>query len=374
MNIRSSLLWATAPLAIMIAAPAAAQLKLCNETGGKRAFAIAQQVNGEWQSEGWWNIADGECAVVEGKELTQRYYYYHATLNGKATHGGDYSFCTQKEIFDIKGQGECEARGYKSADFRVIDTGTSAMKFTFTLTAAKPVKSVEAAPKKKAEQAAPKAQVSAPKPGPAAPVVVAGPNFTRDPFTPGSLGEPYTAQGVFQGCDNIDGYDHCAYHADGWKHVAGRGDGTPEHYLDALENVPRGTRLYFVGDMINYGDITVEVAIRQIQPADPSPHDQKILAMQGYWQSTNDSASYFEIIGSERREFYDGNLSSIEYLDWRTGCEHIQEDGQSTYMIATNPEDRETPLCYNVVSVNERELVLSYVGGMGQDLVYSRQK
>lgn len=373
MNLRYSVLLATTPL-MMMAVPASAQLKLCNETGGKRAFAIAQKVDGDWQSEGWWNIADGDCAVVEGKELTQRYYYYHAMLNGKVTHKGDYSFCTQKEIFEIRGQDECEARGYKSSTFNVIDTGTSAKKFTFTLTAAKPDKAVEAAPKKKSDETAPKATNNSAQTVTPAPIVTAIPNFTQDPFTPGSLGEPYTAQGVFQGCDNIDGYDHCAYHADGWKHVAGRGDGTPDYYLDALEKVPRGTRLYFVGDMINYGDITVEVAIRQIQAADPSPHDQKILAMQGFWQSQNDSASYFEIIGSERRDYYDGNLSGIEYLDWRSGCEHVQEDGKSTYMIATNPEDRESPFCYNVVSVDQNKLVLSYVGGTGQDLIYTRQR
>lgn len=354
-------------LLTMITTPVAAQLILCNETGENRAFAIAQKVNDDWQSEGWWTIETGACKTVEGDALTQRYYYYLATKNSKATHDGDYAFCTQPQAFEIRGQGDCAARGYDTAHFDVIDTGTSAKKFTFTLNAAK----------KKGNGAAPAKinETPASETGPAStPAMTLGPTFEDDPFTPGSLGEPYTVIGVFQGCDIIDGWDHCAYHAEGWKHFAGRGEGTPDHYLDALENVPRGTRLQFIGDLKSYGDITTDVAIRQIRPVPKGPHDAIIAAVQGYWESNEDSSTYFEIIGSERREYYDGNLIGEEYLSWHSGCQHIAPDNQSTFMIATNPENRDEPLCYYIVSVGQNHLTLSYVGGTGQDLNYTRQQ
>ena len=359
---------------LFVLSPQTAQagLKICNESGSSRSVAIAYKDGGDWRSEGWWNIKDKDCKTVHSGDLKQRYYYYRAEHKGREVRRGDYTFCTTSKVFDIAGAENCKSRGYDQSSFGVIDTGKSAKNFTFTLTIA--------APKAKDEAKAPKREASKPKaPKPktlkrkAAVPMTPAPRFDNNPFSAGSLGEPFTVVGVFQGCENIDGWDHCAYHAEGVRHGAGYGDGTPDEILNALQNVPVGTRMLVRGDMKSFGDITAEVAIRQLEPVQQEPLDAVIEAMQGNWVSDQDGSWYFEIYGAERRNYSGGSLLANEYIRWASGCDRNSEDGKSTYIIITNPEDNEYSDCYYVVSVGRNHLTLSYVGGTGQDLEFTRQ-
>ena len=337
---------------------AEAGLKICNESGSSRSIAIAYKDGDNWRSEGWWNISDQACKTVEGGELKQRYYYYRAEHKGREIRSGDYRFCTTSKAFEIVGEKDCEARGFVSSSFRVIDTGTSAKDFTFTLKFN--------TSDKKEEAKAPKQSADVP--------MTSVPRFSGEPFAVGSLGEPFAVVGVFQGCDNIDGWDHCTYHAEGARHAAAWGEGTPDEILQALENVAPGTRMLVRGDMKSFGDITAEVAIRQLEPVRQEALDTRIEAIQGYWESDKDSSWYFQIHGSERRDFYDGNLSANEYIQWASDCDAGSQGGTDTYMIITNPEDREYSQCFHVVSVGRNHLILNFVGGNGQDMDFARQQ
>lgn len=351
-----------------------AALEICNETETRRSVAIAFKDGDDWKSKGWWNIPTNECRTVVKGDLQQRYYYYRAIHKGKEVKAGDYNFCATLKAFDIKGDTDCASRGYEVSSFRVIDTGTSAKDFKFNLKFKVP-KAKGSAKKlaKKQEAAAPKAKAqTAAKPKPIIDMTKA-PKFTSDPFSAGSLGEPFTVIGVFQGCDNIDGWDHCAYHAEGWRHGASWNEGTPDTIMQALEQTAPGTRMLIRGDMKSFGDITAEVAIRQIEPVPYEHLDAVLEALQGSWESDKDSSEYFTIYGSERRGYYDGNLTGNDYLSWQTGCGRVPQ-GSGVYMIVTNPEDREDPPCFAVESVGRNRLTLLFIGGNGQFQEFTRQR
>ena len=329
-----------------------AELNICNETDGRRSFAIAykDRTKNIWRSEGWWNVESGACKTVVKGDLKQRYYYYRAMEKGKGRNVGKYRFCLTNEVFTIEGEKDCKARGYDSALFSVIDTGKKAKSFKFTLTSGEN--------KADDEKETAKAPVAKPE--------------NALPFERGSLGEPYTVTGILQGCDtNEEGRSYCAYHSEGWKHYAYADGGTPASIMADLERIGPGTRIEFVGDMITYGDITTEVAIAKYDFANDDKFKWYREQMQGYWNSAEDDAYYIHIDGSEKKDFYDANLSSHEFLQWADTC--ATSRGQGPVLIATNPEDRENPLCYFIVSITDYELVLNYTEGNGQDLAFIRQ-
>ena len=115
---------------------AQAGLQICNETEFVQSVSIGYKGDVDWKSEGWWNVDPGECATVVGGDLSKRYYYYRAEVNGGDFPGEGYFFCTTPEEYEIVGDTDCEGRGYDNESFREIDTGETATDFTYTLTAA----------------------------------------------------------------------------------------------------------------------------------------------------------------------------------------------------------------------------------------------
>ncbi|MEM7300854.1 MAG: DUF1036 domain-containing protein [Pseudomonadota bacterium] len=319
---------------------AQAELKVCNESGAKRSVAIAYKKDGAWQSEGWWNIDNGLCKTVVSGDLKQRYYYFRATSDGRNIGEGKYSFCTDPKVFTIVGEKDCQYRGYEKSNFDVIDTGKSAASFTFTIAASNTSASKPSQPQKKTN------------------------------IAPGTHGEPFTRFGVFQGCDIFDGASYCAFHAEGWKHFAWKDGGTPDAVLDELESYKLGTALTFEGDTKSFGDITSDVVIRDFRAASNDPHQSVRQMMQGKWRSTSDSSNVFEIAGSEQTEIYGGEVLGANYLRWRDQCDG--SNGAGPVILATNPEDRQEPICHFIVSVTANKLVLSYIGGTGQDKEFVR--
>lgn len=116
-----------------VAGSANAALRICNETTFVQSVTVGYEGPEGWTSKGWWNIDPSDCSVVVGGELQQRYYYYRAEVNGGDFPGEGYMFCTTPQEFEIVGDTNCEARGYDNESFREIDTGASAVDFTFTL-------------------------------------------------------------------------------------------------------------------------------------------------------------------------------------------------------------------------------------------------
>ncbi|HWB45113.1 MAG TPA: DUF1036 domain-containing protein, partial [Hyphomicrobiaceae bacterium] len=69
---------AATAIALLFAAPAHADLKLCNTTSSRVGVAIGYQDAKGWTTEGWWNIAAQTCETLYKGSLSSRYWYIHA--------------------------------------------------------------------------------------------------------------------------------------------------------------------------------------------------------------------------------------------------------------------------------------------------------
>jgi uncharacterized membrane protein len=105
------------------AAPAQADLKLCNTTASRIGVAIGYQDPSGWTTEGWWNVAPQTCETLYRGSLSSRFYYIHAIDYDR---GGEWAgksvMCTADKSFTIRGVQDCGRRGYKGTGFFEVDT------------------------------------------------------------------------------------------------------------------------------------------------------------------------------------------------------------------------------------------------------------
>src|SRR5271167_4751443 len=110
-----------------LASPAAADFRLCNNTGSRVGVAVGYKDADGWTTEGWWNLPSRTCETVLKGNLVARYYYVYAI---DYDHGGEWMgqafMCTRDREFTIRGVGECLARGYDRTGFFEVDTGEQA--------------------------------------------------------------------------------------------------------------------------------------------------------------------------------------------------------------------------------------------------------
>jgi len=106
------------------ASPAAADFRLCNNTGSRVGVAVGYKDADGWTTEGWWNLPSRSCETVLKGNLVARYYYVYAIDYDR---GGEWMgqayMCTRDKEFTIRGIGDCLARGYDRSGFFEVDTG-----------------------------------------------------------------------------------------------------------------------------------------------------------------------------------------------------------------------------------------------------------
>jgi len=106
------------------AKPAAADFRLCNNTGSRVGVAVGYKDADGWTTEGWWNLPSRTCETVLKGNLVARYYYVYAI---DYDHGGEWVgqayMCTRDKEFTIRGTSDCLARGYDRTGFFEVDTG-----------------------------------------------------------------------------------------------------------------------------------------------------------------------------------------------------------------------------------------------------------
>ncbi len=117
-----ALLWISNPQ------PAAADLKLCNNTDSNVGIALGYgDVKGSaknWRSEGWWNLGPKVCETLLEGVLIARYYYVHAVDYDRGGFwGGSAQLCTRNKLFTIEGIQKCIERGFRKTGFFEVDTG-----------------------------------------------------------------------------------------------------------------------------------------------------------------------------------------------------------------------------------------------------------
>lgn len=130
---------ASAAIAVVLgiaAAPAAADFRLCNNTGSRVGIAIGYKDTEGWTTEGWWNLSARSCETLVKGALVARFYYVYAVDYDR---GGEWSgkafMCTRDKEFTIKGIEDCLARGYDRTGFFEVDT-TEQRSWTVQLTEA----------------------------------------------------------------------------------------------------------------------------------------------------------------------------------------------------------------------------------------------
>jgi uncharacterized membrane protein len=106
------------------AAPALADLKLCNTTASRVGVAIGYKDAEGWATEGWWNVASHTCETLLKGVLIGRFYYIHAIDYDR---GGEWAgalyMCTDDKSFTIRDTKDCVKRGFKRTGFFEVDTG-----------------------------------------------------------------------------------------------------------------------------------------------------------------------------------------------------------------------------------------------------------
>jgi uncharacterized membrane protein len=115
---------------VLLSAPAAAELKVCNRTSYVLYTATATEAAGELASQGWTRVVPGDCqAALRGDLLAQSYYLY---ARSSQAHGGparawggglpvcvkDIAFATHQPT----AARDCESDNFFPLPFAAIDT------------------------------------------------------------------------------------------------------------------------------------------------------------------------------------------------------------------------------------------------------------
>jgi uncharacterized membrane protein len=121
-------------LASVGATPAAADLRMCNNTANRVSVALAYTDGQSWVSEGWWNLKSLDCVTLLRGALAAQYYYVYAMDERGGEWKGKAFMCTSDREFKIDGRRDCFRRGYDRTGFFEVDTGKDAKSWTVQLT------------------------------------------------------------------------------------------------------------------------------------------------------------------------------------------------------------------------------------------------
>ena len=110
--------------AVLQADIAAADFRICNNTGSRVGLALGYKDSEHWTTEGWWNLSARTCETLIRGTLAARYYYVYAVDYDRSGEWGGRAFmCTRGKEFTIRGTEDCLARGYDRTGFFEVDTG-----------------------------------------------------------------------------------------------------------------------------------------------------------------------------------------------------------------------------------------------------------
>ncbi|MDJ0626812.1 MAG: DUF1036 domain-containing protein [Rhodobacter sp.] len=360
-------------VALCLAGTAQAGLEICNETDLQQSVAIGYKGERDWTSEGWWNIDPGDCALVVDGDLTQRYYYYRAESEGREFQSQRYVFCTQSDVFTIVGDTSCEDRGFEAQEFREIDTGATATKFTLSLVDTGGSGRPPAGGTKTGETGGSGSQVAAPVPE--SPRIASDDtqSTTRPPpetlppsvsaadlssgMAPGGHGTAFTTDALFQGCEIEDGREYCGFHAGEWKLRAYYGGPTPGDLLYALEGIAVNAPVEIEGDVVEASGNHMAVVVREVRPKPGADRDARLrAALQGDWVDAEDSRSEITVRGSEIYVRSDGGFAGAHYLRIARTCQASQ--GKGPVLLQTEAGGGRTN-CYVIDTADGRRLQLT---------------
>ena len=133
-NLSKSLFFSALAVALAVAGPAFADLRMCNNTSSRVSVALAYTDGQEWVSEGWWNLKSLDCVTLLKGALAAQYYYVYAMDERGGEWKGKAFMCTSDREFKIEGRQACFVRGFDRTGFFEVDTGKEAKSWTVRLT------------------------------------------------------------------------------------------------------------------------------------------------------------------------------------------------------------------------------------------------
>ncbi len=121
-------------IAVLAAAPAQADFRMCNNTSSRVSVSLAYTDGQGWVSEGWWNLKPADCDTLLRGALAAQFYYVYAMDERGGEWKGKAFMCTSDREFKIDGRQDCYVRGYDRTGFFEVDTGKDAKNWTVQLT------------------------------------------------------------------------------------------------------------------------------------------------------------------------------------------------------------------------------------------------
>ena len=84
--------------AVLQADIAAADFRICNNTGSRVGVALGYKDSEHWTTEGWWNLSARTCETLMRGTLAARYYYVYAVdYDRSGEWGGRAHMCTREK-------------------------------------------------------------------------------------------------------------------------------------------------------------------------------------------------------------------------------------------------------------------------------------
>ncbi|CUH87227.1 putative integral membrane protein [Phaeobacter sp. CECT 5382] len=319
--------------------PAWADLEICNDTYDSQSVAIGYKLDGGWVSEGWWQLEPEACVSPILGPLKFRFYYYLAQGDGWKFDHDRVSFCTQADVFTIRGDGGCEQRGYDRSYFAKIDVGKGAAGYT-QLVGEHSTLSSKGAESETAQPAE------------------------------GVWGIPYRGEAIFHGCTSLfqRAKRTCFFVGGGRKFNVLEDGRTSEEIFEVIDLLAPGDPVRLEGDWAGRFDTTVDVVLRHLETRPANAEDLILKRLQGNWYSVKDANDQFKVFGSGRQNSYDGSLTSMEYLSVMRYCGEFDSEGPYLY---TWDSQGGTGLCYVVKELTDNDLVLNYLP-RGTELRYRK--
>lgn len=323
---------------LWLAVPAHAGLELCNDTVAPQSVAVGYKQDGDWVSEGWWELKPGACVTSVAGELKYRFYYFRAESPGWEFRHDRLSFCTSDVLFTVRGDGECEERGYEKSYFAKIDTGKDAQHFKQTIAG-----HLRQSSNRQDE------------------------NFEA---RSGTWGIPYAGDVNFHACSRLFGQRKqvCSFVGNGRVFNVTDDGRTDPAVFASLSELALGAPVHLEGDWAARFENSVELVLYRLTPRSETSNDRLLMNLAGAWSSVADARDQFRVVGSSRRNSYDGFETLVEYISVMNYCGENQEEGP--YLYAWDSQGG-TGLCYVIRALTDRDLVLIYLP-RGTELRYQR--
>jgi uncharacterized membrane protein len=131
---KGTILFGCGLAAFLLASPAQADFRMCNNTSNRVSVALAYTDGQNWTSEGWWNLKPSDCDILLRGALAAQFYYVYAMDERGGEWKGKAFMCTSDREFKIDGRQDCFVRGFDRTGFFEIDTGKDARDWTVQLT------------------------------------------------------------------------------------------------------------------------------------------------------------------------------------------------------------------------------------------------